>query len=69
MAIDRPEDRRTSTRVQHEDIESEPMTIEDIYASVGKGTPPDLEGGVFHASTEDFIAAMQARRRKARSTR
>ena len=69
MAIDRPEDRSTSTRVQHEDIESEAMTIEDIYASVGKGTPPDLEGGVFHASTEDFIAAMQARRRKARSTR
>ncbi|WP_419850710.1 hypothetical protein [Candidatus Poriferisocius sp.] len=41
------------------------MTIEDIYASMGKGTPPDLEEGVFHASTEDFIAAMQARRRDA----
>ena len=65
MAIDRPEDRRNSTRVQHEDVESESMTIEDIYASTGKGTPPDLEEGVFHASTEDFIAAMQARRRKA----
>ncbi len=65
MAIDRPKDRRTSTRVQHEDVESEAMTIEDIYASLGKGTPPDLEGGVFHASTEDFIAAMQARRRDA----
>ena len=49
MAIDRPDDRRTSTRVQHEDVESEAMTIEDIYASMGKGTPPDLEEGVFHA--------------------
>lgn len=65
MAIDRPEDRHTSTRVQREDVDPEAMTIEDIYASMGKGTPPELEGGVFHASTEDFIAAMQARRRDA----
>lgn len=65
MAIDRPEDRRNSARLQNEDVESEALTIEDIYASMGKGTPPDMEEGVFHASTEDFIAAMQARRRKA----
>ena len=65
MAIAHPEKRSPSALLKHEEAESESLTIEDIHASTGKGTRPDLEGGVFHASTEDFIAAMQERREAA----
>ena len=63
MAIAHPEQQRPSALKR--EAESEALTIEDIYASMGKGTPPDSEEGVFHASTEDFIAAMQKRREAA----
>ena len=36
--------------------------LTDIGADVGRGPAADLEGGVFHASTENFIAAMRAGR-------
>ena len=62
MAIVRPDEQRASAPEQNDDSHPEALTIEDIYASMGKGTPPDTEEGVFHANTEDFIAAMQARR-------
>ena len=62
MAIVRPDEQRASAPEENADSHSETPTIEDIYASMGKGTPPDTEEGVFHATTEDFIAAMQARR-------
>ena len=62
MAIVRPDEQRASVPEHNDDSHTEALTIEDIYASTGKGTPPDTEEGVFHATTEDFIAAMQARR-------
>lgn len=65
MAIARPEKQRPSVPERHENADPETLTIEDIYASTGKGTPPELEGGVFHASTEDFIAEMRTRREAA----
>lgn len=65
MAIAFPEEQHPPAHKRREDAEPETLTIDDIYASIGQGTPPDLEGGVFHASTEDFIAAMRARRQEA----
>ena len=54
MAIARPQ--------KHDESNKAELTLADIDADTGKGPAPDLEGGVFHASTEDFIAAMRARR-------
>ena len=64
MAITNPPDQRLSDQDQ-EEAESESLTLADIYADIGKGPAPDPEGGVFHASTEDFIAALRARRQEA----
>ena len=65
MAITNPHNQRLSDQDQQEEAESESLTLADIYADIGKGPAPDPEGGVFHASTEDFIAALRARRREA----
>lgn len=51
-----------SVRKQRKAAQSETLSIADIDADTGKGPPADLEEGEFHASTEDFIAAMRARR-------
>lgn len=65
MAIARPEAHRSPDYGQHHETDEPELTLADIEADTGKGPAPDLEGGVFHASTEDFIAAMRARRRQA----
>ena len=57
MAIARPE--------KHDGTKEAELTLADIDADTGKGPALDLEGGVFHASTEDFLAAMRARRTNA----
>ena len=45
--------------------EPEMLTFEDLKASIGKGPAADLSDCTFHASTEDFIAAMKAQRDEA----
>ena len=50
-----------SARKQRRDMQPETLTLADIDADTGKGPAADLEEGEFHASTEDFIAAMRAR--------
>ncbi len=43
----------------------EMLTFDDLKASIGKGPAADLSDCTFHASTEDFIAAMKAQRDEA----
>ncbi len=50
-----------SARKQRLDVQPETLTLADIDADTGKGPTADLEEGEFHASTEDFIAALRAR--------
>ncbi len=50
------------TRRQRKETKPEMLTFEDLKASIGKGPAADLSGCTFHASTEDFIAAMKAQR-------
>ena len=65
MVTAQPERRRHPDDAQQDEVEEPQLTLADIEADTGKGPPPDLEGGIFHASTEDFIAAMRARRNEA----
>ena len=51
-----------SARKQRKAMQPETLTLADIDADTGKGPAADLEEGEFHASTEDFIAALRARR-------
>lgn len=50
-----------SARKQRKDVQPETLTLADIDADTGKGPAANLEEGEFHASTEDFIAALRAR--------
>lgn len=61
MPIARPEAHLLGDCVQHDEVTHTELTLTDIEADTGKGPAPDIEGGVFHASTDDFIAAMQSR--------
>ncbi len=51
-----------SARNQRKDTQPENLSLADIDADTGIGPAADLDEGEFHASTEDFIAAMRARR-------
>lgn len=51
-----------SARKQRKETQPETLTLADIDADTGNGPAADLEEGVFHASTEDFVAALRARR-------
>ena len=64
VAITNPHNQRLADQDQQEEAESVSLTLADIYADISKSPAPDSEGGVFHASTEDFIAALRARRRE-----
>ena len=50
-----------SARRQRKEMRPETLTLADIDADTGKGPAANLEEGEFHASTEDFIAALRAR--------
>ena len=53
------------TRRQRKETNPEMLTFDDLKASIGKGPAADLSDCTFHASTEDFIAAMKAQRDEA----
>ena len=42
--------------------DSDELTLADIEADTGKGPAADLSDCTFHASTEDFLAALKALR-------
>ena len=62
MVIVRPEARHLVGCAPRDEADQPEWTLADIEADTGRGPTPDLESGVFHASTEDFIASMRARR-------
>jgi len=49
-------------RKQRKDSQPENLSLADVDADTGIGPAADLDEGEFHASTEDFIAALRARR-------
>ncbi len=62
MAVLDPKRWLPSARKQRKDSQPEKLSLADIDADTGKGPAADLDEGEFHATTEDFIAAMRARR-------
>lgn len=54
--------RRPLMRKYRGETDSEELTLADIDADTGKGPAADLSDCTFHASTEDFLAALEARR-------
>ena len=54
--------RNVSVRKLRRKANSDELTLADIEADTGKGPSADLSDCTFHASTEDFLAALKARR-------
>lgn len=54
--------RSVSVRKLRRKADSDELTLADIEADTGKGPAADLSDCTFHASTEDFLAALKARR-------
>ncbi|MDE0117694.1 MAG: hypothetical protein OXT07_13900 [bacterium] len=60
-------DRRVTVTGFMDPVATKPemLIFDDLKASIGKGPAADLSDCTFHASTEDFIAAMKAQRDEA----
>lgn len=54
--------RSVSMRKPRRKADSDELTLADIEADTGKGPAADLSDCTIHASTEDFLAALKARR-------
>ena len=54
--------RSVSMRKPRRKADSGELMLADIEADTGKGPAADLSDCTFHASTEDFLAALKARR-------
>ena len=51
---------RPTARKRRDENETGELTLADIDADTGKGPAADLSDCTFHASTEEFLAALDA---------